>query len=111
MTRRLRRADQAIADVIDIVDYLEDFDPRLRARFVAAVDDTANMLLATPNVVHRQHFTDDIQHSDVRIVPVHGRSFRNYLVFYRADAEEVHILRILFGRRDIPTLLEAEGDG
>ena len=34
--------------------------------------------------------------------------FRNYLIFYRIDADMVEIIRVLHGARDIPAVLREE---
>ena len=37
--------------------------------------------------------------------------FPKYLVFYRASADELHILRIIHGARDIERIFNKVGDG
>lgn len=42
----------------------------------------------------------------MRVIPV-GR-FRNYLIFYRRKDDEIEVLRVLHGARDIRSILGAE---
>jgi len=36
--------------------------------------------------------------------------FRKYLVFYRERSDHIEVVRILYGRRDVPKLLADEGN-
>ena len=40
------------------------------------------------------------EHHDIR-----RRLYRNYLIFYRVTGDDVEILRIVHGRRDLETLI------
>ena len=109
MSRRLVRTDRVRADISDVTDYLHEISPALRARFEVALGETSKLLLEAPYIGHRQQYSNDPRYHDIRIMSVQGRSFRRYLIFYTADEAEVRLLRVLYGAKDIPTLL-AEND-
>ncbi len=73
-----------------------------RDRPVAALKVVRGLRIACAALAIRPHaypFAKDRQAEGVRRAP-----FSRYLIFYRADAEQVSIVRILDGARDIPSL-------
>ena len=62
-------------------------------------------LASTPDI-GRPYASSHSRLRDVRAISI-GR-FRNYLIFYRRTADEVEVLRVLHGARDIRSILGAE---
>ena len=62
-------------------------------------------LVSTPDI-GRPYASSHSRLRDVRAISI-GR-FRNYLIFYRRKADEVEVLRVLHGARDIRSILGAE---
>jgi len=79
----------------------------LAMRFIKAVRATIDRIAAMPGIgspveYRRRRF------KYLRFITVRG--FRKYLVFYRERTDHVEVVRILYGRRDVPQLLADEGN-
>jgi toxin ParE1/3/4 len=74
-------------------------------RLLDAVDRALRFLLTHPGAGRRREFRS-IAARGVRSWPVRG--FESYLIFYRAGADGINIVRFIHGARDIPRLLEGE---
>jgi toxin ParE1/3/4 len=85
-------SSRAWADLDEIDAYLSSVNPAARERFLASLHGTLALLARTPGMGRGR---DDLR-------PGH-RSFPvgNFLIFYRAAADGIEIVRILDGRRDI----------
>jgi len=79
-------------------------------RFYDAIDQTYRQIRDHPKRWPRYEL-DHPRLKELRKTAVIG--YRNYLVFYRIDADMVEIIRVLHGARDIPALLmeDLRGDG
>lgn len=93
----VRLTDEAERDVEAIGDYIAQDNPETAASFIAKLRAKCLDLADFPNrfpLVPR-HETQGVRHR------VHG----DYLIFYRAAAEEVVVLHILHGAMDYVPLL------
>jgi toxin ParE1/3/4 len=105
MKYRLRILPAADVDVDDAALFIAEDNLSAALRFYDAVDKTYRQIRDHPR--RSPHYNlDHPRLADLRKCAVSG--FRNYLVFYRIDAEEVEIIRVLHGARDIPSVLSED---
>lgn len=102
MKRAIIRLRPAERDLVDIFVYLGRKSPRAADRFLAAVERTFAQLASRPGV-GAPHETDDPDFDAVRVSPV--TRFRSYLIFYRATADRLEVLRVLHAARDVDRAL------
>jgi toxin ParE1/3/4 len=91
-------APAAAADLEAIVDYIAADNPAAAAALIARLEDLAARLAEAPGM-GRARFD---------LLP-NLRSFRlgRYLLFYRATAGGIEVVRVLHGARDFPALFGA----
>ena len=70
-------------------------------RFLSVAAEAFDFLARMPGA-GRPWESSDPRLADVRVYPL-PRGFRNYIVFYRPVGDEVEILRVLHGARDLNT--------
>lgn len=85
----------AAQDLEDIYEHIAKDDHRAAGRFIQRLTDTFRRLAEMPGMGRKR---DDLM-PDLRSFPV-----RAYLVFYRQAGDEIHIIRIMHGARDIENL-------
>ena len=79
---------------------------RVADRFLAAAEETIRLLAKGPGMGPRfEH--DHPALAELRISPLSSR-FKVYLVFDRAVADGIEIVRVLHGARDLPGILAVE---
>ncbi len=77
--------------------------PAAAERLLDAVDVASRFLLENPSAGRRRAFRSSRAHG-IRSWAVKG--FQAWLIFYRAVGEDVEVVRLIHGARDIPRLLE-----
>ena len=85
-------------DLDQIEDYISAYDPAAAARVRAAIVRQSAQLGNTPEkgmLLREPHSDEEI---DVRLWPV--KRYRNYLILYRVETEQLRVLRILHAARD-----------
>jgi toxin ParE1/3/4 len=87
-----RLSGRALTDLASIVDYLSDFNPNAAHRLVDRLEERWELLATQP----RSGASRPDLGSELREVIV-----GEYLSIYRLDDDEVEIVRVLHGRRDI----------
>ena len=98
MSREIIVHDLARYDIIDAAYHIAEDSLAASDRFSEAVDAAFKRLAEMPGVgVARDYQTAALE--GMRMWPVPG--FAKHLVFYRANADELHILRLIHGSRDI----------
>jgi toxin ParE1/3/4 len=106
MRCRVSQRRRARQDVLELVTHIAVDNPRAAVAFYEAYEHViATTLVEMPEIGWRYRSTEPgLQ--EVRAVSV-GR-FRNYLVFYRRRDDEIEVLRVLHGARDLRSILSAE---
>jgi len=100
--RRLVFSDAAISDILEQADWYEtQSGKRLAKRWEQAVTEAVAFATKRPLAGSACNFKSSELNS-VRRVPING--FPKHLLFYRFDENEVHILRVVHGARDLERL-------
>ena len=100
---KLRHSTKAQLDMDSIAERIQQDSTRSALRFLEAAEKTAQELLLVPEFgAHWE--TDDPDFQDLRVCLVEG--FRKYLLFYRIQGDDVIILRIIHGHRNLPDALK-----
>jgi len=107
MKRLIIKNEVAKQDLIDIALYLGAENPAFAEKFLDVAEEDFQRLAEMPGLGSpRTIGPNDPIH--VRMWPV--SDFRNYLIFYQSTDEELIIIRVLHGARDIERILEMETD-
>lgn len=103
---KVERHAAVIADDLPrIYAFIARDDRAAAERVLDAIELTLEQLAQHPESGMRYQ-TEDRYLADIRVLPVRG--FRNYLIFYRAEAERVRILHVLHGAQHIQRVLRRE---
>lgn len=90
-------------DLLDHLDYIATDNSDAALRWVEAVENACNRLAEMPYVGRVREFNNP-RLTGIRSWPVPG--FSKYLIFYQISENQIRLLRILHGARDIPALFE-----
>ncbi len=95
-----------IQDLIDISTYISSDNLDAGDRFLYAAEATFKLIAKTPSIGRFSGFTNpEVQ--QVRQYPIKG--FANYLILYRLIEDNIEIIRVLHGARNLEiTLSETE---
>jgi toxin ParE1/3/4 len=100
---QIRVSDVAVADVLDQGEWYEHRSGEaLAKRWGNAVTSALIRIEKNPRSGAKCTFSSDELHG-IRRMPIEG--FPRHLIFYRADKNEILILRIAHGARDLESLL------
>ncbi|MEJ1354860.1 MAG: type II toxin-antitoxin system RelE/ParE family toxin [Candidatus Sedimenticola sp. (ex Thyasira tokunagai)] len=94
LTKRARR------QLDHITYYIAIDNERAAERVYESVLDTCQMIADMPGIGRKPTYL-----SDSDILSVNVKQYKNYMVFYRERREEVVILYIIDGRRNLPDLI------
>jgi plasmid stabilization system protein ParE len=92
-------SEQAVQDILEIVDYIEPQNTDAAERFEKDLHAALGVLVAFPGVGRQR---SDLTDLPVRFWPLHKR----YLIVYRPTTP-LEIIRVLSGYRDIAALLDS----
>jgi toxin ParE1/3/4 len=104
---RVIKKPEAKRDLIERMAYLDQINPGLAGRFLAAVETTFSRLAEMPGLGGLCEL-DIPGCPDLRVFPV--KRFAKYLVFYRALPDGIDVIRVLHGAQDIEGILRATYD-
>ncbi len=100
--RRLTLTPLAEQDLEAIGDYIAADNPTRAISFIRELRDQCQRIAANPTGYRlRPELSDDIRSC------AHGK----YVIFFAAAPEEVTVIRVLHGARDIPAILAPGDDG
>ena len=101
------RSPAAIGDIVEVADYIAQTTSLAAAdRFIAATDKTLRATRRDARRGHSRYEPDDPAYAEMRYFPI--SRFRNYLVFYRPMLEDIEVVRVLHGARDIAAIFDEE---
>jgi toxin ParE1/3/4 len=104
VSARVRQSLRAELDLLEIYEDIYLDRPDAAERFLSAARAAFTNLAEMPGM--GRIWESPFRHPEgTRVLPMHG--FRNYLIFYRASAGGVEILRVLHGARDLGPLLNS----
>jgi toxin ParE1/3/4 len=99
----LRLTDVAVSDIQEQAEwYLQRSDRALARRWENEVTAALIRIEKSPGSGAKCGFSA-IELQDLRRMPIAG--FPRHLIFYRAEKEEIRILRVVHGARDLESLL------
>lgn len=103
MKLRIVKHRKAARDVLQIFLHIGEDNLDAARRFLHALDDDFHKLAEMPRMGARREFRHP-KLLGLRSWPISG--FRNYLIFYRVTKDELQVLRVIHGARDLePALL------
>lgn len=94
---------EASLDVIETAVYIGLDDLKAADAFLLAVESACKNITIFPNIGRKKSYKNEAL-KDIRLLPV--PKFPNYLIFYRLQNKKIEVIRILDGRRDLPSLLK-----
>ena len=103
MSRVIRRTKQLREDIIDIYAYIHQRSPLAAEKVFKAIHKSITALGTTPGV-GRYWNSPDPRLDGLKVTTV--RPHRNYLIFFRASATAVEVLRVVHGARDLQPLVD-----
>lgn len=107
MRRRVYPEWLAEQDLLGHIDYLARERPEAASRFVDAIEKAFDQLADMPEIGAPRSFN----HPRLKNVRLwHVPNFRKYLIFYQLAHDEIRVLRVLYGSRDIQALMEEMDD-
>lgn len=101
MKRRVALRQTAREDVIESYLFIGRDSPDAAERFLQAAEKSCDALADMPEIGHRWE-SEDQRLQDVRVW--HVQEFENWLIFYRVTENDVDILRVIHGARDIAAI-------
>jgi toxin ParE1/3/4 len=105
-SRRVIRERLAESDLEEHVDYFAEKSRSVAIRFIDAAERAFKRIGEMPEIGGIWKF-ENPRLADIRVRPIPG--FRNILIFYRLKPNDVQVLRILHGLRDLEQLLIPKG--
>jgi toxin ParE1/3/4 len=106
MRCRVSQRRRARQDILALVTYIAADNAKAAAALYDAYERVIATTLAEMPDIGRPYRSAEAGLQGVRAVSL-GR-FRSYLVFYRRRDDEVEVLRVLHGARDLHSILSAE---
>lgn len=93
----------AVADLEEITSHIAQDNPVAARHVRQDILDTAERLAPHPGLGIRPRFSAP-RFAGIRFLPTH--QYPTYLLFYRELNDEIEVLRILHGARNLPPLFE-----
>ncbi|PYP84085.1 MAG: type II toxin-antitoxin system RelE/ParE family toxin [Blastocatellia bacterium AA13] len=95
--KRLSFTSQAEQDLVDIYDYIADDNPRAAILVMNQLEKRCKSLRLQPKVGRERNY----------IAPgLRSITESHYVIFYRLMPDEIQVIRVLHGARDVERLLE-----
>jgi toxin ParE1/3/4 len=103
MRFRVSQRAQARQDILELVAHIAADNPAAAVALYDSYERVLATTLAGMPDIGRPYISRHSRLRGVRVVSI-GR-FRNYLIFYRRKDDEIEVLRVLHGARDIRSVL------
>jgi toxin ParE1/3/4 len=94
-----------IQDLIAIATYISGDNLDAGDRFLYAAEATFQLIAKLPEIGKISGFTHPAL-IQVRQYPVKG--FKNYLIFYRLQVDDIDVMRVIHGAQEIESILETD---
>ena len=95
--KRYRLTPEAENDLDEITDFIAADDPAVAHRLIDSIEAKCQALAEMPGMGRgREELAPNLRSSHVG----------NYIIFYRSEDEDIAVIRIIHGHRDIPKLFE-----
>jgi toxin ParE1/3/4 len=94
-----------IQDIITIATYISNDNLDAGDRFIYAAEATFQQIAKLPKIGKISGFSHP-EITQVRQYPIKG--FKNYLIFYRLQTDEIDVMRVLHGAQEIELILSPE---
>lgn len=94
---------RAVADLEEITSYIAQDNPMAAEAVRENLLDTAERLALSPGLGIRPRFSAP-RFAGIRFLP--ADQYPTYLLFYRELNDEIEVLRVLHGARNLPPLFE-----
>lgn len=95
---RIIKSALALGDLEEQAEYIRQRNPRAALRFLEAAEGTFRLLASMPGIGERYE-TDNPLYQDLRCLPIH--KFPAHIVYYKALADGIIVIRVLHGARDV----------
>jgi toxin ParE1/3/4 len=95
--KAIRFTTEANLDIEEISGYLFDLNPVAADRFLDALNDACELLAEHPLIGRQRPTLGDA----LRSFPI-----GNYIIFYLPTQNEIYIVRVLYGGRDLPRVFQ-----
>ncbi len=103
MTFRIFKRPAAERDIEECFVYIAEDDLDIGISFLVAIEESLDQLSRFPFAGRVKDFPNE-KLADIRIWYVKG--FENYLIFYMVGENEIDLVRVLHGARDIDSYFE-----
>ena len=104
MATEIRILSQARTDIVELAVYIGQDDVSAESRFLDATDETFALLARQP-FIGTKHATKNPRLEGIRVFRV--KKFPNHLTFYLVRENEIEIVRVLHGSRDLEAAFDA----
>lgn len=94
--RTVRITPRARKDLVDIVDYIIEQNPKVAVQLIDAIDKSFERLAAVPGMGHRRADVPDLRYRFWNVKP--------YIIAYRFDDESLTVVRVVHGARNFRKL-------
>lgn len=105
MTLRIVIRPKASLDLDDHFDYLSRIDAEAALQFFDAARLTFAQIARTPGMGSR-FFVENPNLQELRKWPI--KNFKKYLIFYLEYTDRIEVVRILYGSRNLNSILERD---
>jgi len=100
---RLRSA--AEKDLLEHARYLQDKNEQAAIAFLDAFDAAIVLIGRSPGIGGTCHFKNPLI-DGIRVWPISG--FKSYLIFYRIQSDEIEVVRVIHGARDLSSIFDKD---
>ena len=104
MATEIRILSQPRTDIVELAVYIGRDDISAASRFLGATEETFAMLAQQP-LLGAEHTTKKSRLEGIRVFRV--KKFPNHLAFYFVRGNEIEIVRVLHGSRDLDAALDS----
>ncbi len=104
MAAEIRILSQARTDIVELAVHIGQDDISVASRFLDATDETFALLARQP-FIGTKYVTKTPRLEGIRVFRV--KKFPNHLMFYIARENEIEIVRVLHGSRDLDAAFDA----